>query len=530
MSLLQAITDFFDVLFRPNSPEVQKRIRLRKIESELRSHPSGLYKGELVQPNLAEALRILYENCVPVSQILDNTVTSPDIKRNYRFQEELIVTGYTDEDKKILDSLSYDVRKKQIVESSGADEHKTFEQQKKGLEKLITDLNGPQFSKMDDVMTDLHQLSDLCHFNFVVSLQIFDGSFAARHDEEGYVPEFQPLPASTLENVFLDLYYLCADFSINQSDANAVLALNELLHGQPNEMRVKKELLQNMRRIQAILKHTLTASALRNLICLAKGDPNFVPQKASYKENIRKHFAEELQSRFAADEAHIRNEIKDGYVKQELSQLFPDGKLDSLYGYNTDTMDIIGKNAASNFSLVMPMRILKTFLRIYYGEQVRSLINDIVVEGLFTNPAVKSSFSQTVFSVNESVNLIDQFEQAFKDKGKYSLRSINGLIADSHKSADFGKKLSNLVDNINNEAKDIIQKISSLLLLLHDNIGDFVQDTKRSKSEVVSNLKGIMFSSRNRDSTSLLELQFPLWQDLFEILRNYVIIRKAKEQ
>ena len=230
-----------------------------------------------------------------------------------------------------------------------------------------------------------------------------------------------------------------------------------------------------------------------------------------------------------ADEAHIRNEIKDGYVKQEVSALFPDGKLDTLYGYNTDTMDIIGKNAASNFTLVMPMRILKTFLKIYYGEQIRSLINDIVVEGLFTNPALKTSFSQTVFSVNDSLNLIGQFEQAFKDGGKYSVKTINGLIADSHKNADFGKKLNNLVDNINNEAKDIIQKISSLLLLLHDSLGDFVQDTKRSKSEVVSNLKGIMFSSRNRDSTSLLELQFPLWQDFFEIIRNYVIIRKAKE-
>ncbi len=529
MSLLQSLTDFFDILFRPNAPEVQKKIKLRKIETELRQHPSGLYKNELVQPNFAEALRILYENTKPIAKILENTIAGPDIKRNHRFEEELIVTAYSDEDKKILDSLSYENRKKQIQETGDSDETKAFEVQRRGLEKIIAALNTPQFSKMDEVISTLHHLEDLCRFNFIVPLQLFDGTYVSRHDEPDYVPEYQALPPVTLENVFLDLYYLTAEFSISMAAANAVLALNELIHGLPNDTRTKKELLQNFRRIQAIIKGNLSADALRNFICLAKNDPNFVPQKASYKENVRKVFAEGLQRQFQADEMHIRNEIKDNYVRQELSELFPDGSLEELQGYNKDTMDIIGKNAATNFIWVMPMRVLKTFLRIYYNEQVRSVINDIVVEGIFSNPAMKSSFSQTVFSVNDSLNLIETFENKFAPGNEYGSEVINGLISDSHKNADFIKKLSNLVDNINNEAKNTVQKISSLLLLLRDDIGDFIQDTKRSKSELVSNLKGIMFSSRNRDSTSLLELQYPLWENFFAIIRNYVIIKKIKE-
>ena len=52
MSFMQALTDFFDILFRSNAPEVQKKIKLRKIESELRLNPAGIFKNELVQPNL----------------------------------------------------------------------------------------------------------------------------------------------------------------------------------------------------------------------------------------------------------------------------------------------------------------------------------------------------------------------------------------------------------------------------------------------------------------------------------------------
>lgn len=529
MSLIQALTDFFDILFRSNTPEVQKKIKLHKIESDLRLHPAGLYKNELAQPNLAEALRVLYENTLPISKILFNTVAGPDIKRNHRFEEELIVTAYSSDEKQLLDSLSYEERKKRLMEAGENGERDTLDQQKKALEKIVLSLNGPQFTKIDDVVTSLHQLSDLCRFNFIVALQLFDGDFAARNGDADYTPEYQAIPPSTLENVFLDLYYLTADYTITMSTANAILALNELLHGQPNDTRVKKEILQNLRRIQAILKNTLDSDTLKNLICIAKKDPDFVPQKASYKENVRKNFAEELQKQFAADELRIRNEMKDGYVKQELDILFPDGKIDVLAGYNSDTMDIIGKNASSNFMWVMPMRILKTFLNRYYSEQVRNLVNDIVVEGLFTNPATKSSFSQLVFSVNDSMGLIGQFEANFGSGQKYSLQTINGLIADSHKSSEFTKKLSNLVDNINNEAKEIIQKVASLLLSLHANLADCITDTKRSKSELVSNLKGIMFSSRNRESTSLLELQFPMWQNFFEIMRNYVIIKKIKE-
>ena len=262
MSFMQALTDIFDLLFRSNTPEVQKKIKLRKIESELRLHPAALFKNDLVQPNFAEALKVLYENIQPVAKILDNTIASPDIRRNHRFEEELIVTGYTEEDKRILDSLSYEELKKQAEKMGGSGQRSTFDEQKKSLEKIVTDLNGPQFTKMDEVITSLHQLADLCHFNFVSPLQLFDDEFATKHGDPDFVPDYQPLPPATLENTFLDLYYLTADYSITMPVGNAVLALNELLNGTPNDTRTKKELLQNLRRIHAIIKYTLNAATL----------------------------------------------------------------------------------------------------------------------------------------------------------------------------------------------------------------------------------------------------------------------------
>lgn len=530
MSIIQAIKNFFENIFHSNSPEVQKRNKLRKLESELRMHPSGIYKGELLQPNFAEALRILYMNLRPISKILDNTITSGDVKRNRNFEQELIVTGYSDEDREILESLSYENRMQALNGDSEMSEHKLFDLQRQKLERIVADLKTPQFSKMNDVLASIKQLSDLCHFNFITPLQLFDDTFAKHKDDEGYVPQYQPLPLATFENILMDLYYLTADFQITMPMGNAILALNQLLNDTENDSRTKKEILQNLRRIRAVLKNPLDSETLFKLIRLSKGDPNFVPQKASYEENVCKKFAEKLQEKFQSDELHIRNELKNSQVKQELSELFPDGKMEAIKGYSKETVEIIANNSPSNFIWVVPLQILKTFLKIYYGESLRNLLNDVVVEGLFTNPTKKSNFSQLIYSLNDSMSLISQFENTFDDGQKYSVGMIKNYINDSHRDSDFGRKLTALIDSANSEAKEIIQKTASLLNTLHADLGDFLQDAKRSSSEIVTNLKSIMFSSRNRETTSLLELQFPLWKVFFEILKNYVIIKKAKKE
>ena len=150
--------------------------------------------------------------------------------------------------------------------------------------------------------------------------------------------------------------------------------------------------------------------------------------------------------------------MKDNYVKHEIMELFPDGNIETLNGYNRETMEMLGGNSTTNFMWVVPMQILKTFFKIYYAAPLRSLLNDIIVEGLFSNAAKKTAFSQMIFSINEGVNLIDAFENEFNPNGRFGMNLIKGYINDSHKDADFGKRLSNLVDNINAEAKEIIQK------------------------------------------------------------------------
>ena len=54
--------------------------------------------------------------------------------------------------------------------------------------------------------------------------------------------------------------------------------------------------------------------------------------------------------------------------------------------------------------------------------------------------------------------------------------------------------------------------------------GELLADAKKPSSEIISNLKVLMMSSRNRDNTNFLEANYEKWNIFFEIMKNYVII------
>ena len=88
----------------------------------------------------------------------------------------------------------------------------------------------------------------------------------------------------------------------------------------------------------------------------------------------------------------------------------------------------------------------------------------------------------------------------------------------------------NQVDNINAEAKQIIQRQVTALFALYVELGDLLQDSKKPSSEIVSNLKVLIMSSRNRDNTDFLENNYENWKVFFEIMRNYAIITSVDKK
>ena len=108
MSFIQTISDFLESIFKRSSPEVQKKQQLKKLDAELREFQPVIYKNGNLQPNFAEAIYSLYKNTKVLDDLFSVTVSSADIPRQHRFEAQLILTGYSNEYRGIIESLSFD--------------------------------------------------------------------------------------------------------------------------------------------------------------------------------------------------------------------------------------------------------------------------------------------------------------------------------------------------------------------------------------------------------------------------------------
>lgn len=525
MTLLQKLTEFLQSLFSPNSPESVQRQAVRKVEAELKNMAPNLYKNGLVQPEFAETLRVLFENTTPIADILSQTLCSSDIDCARRFEEQLLITGFSPESREILDSLAYDKRKAGAMAADSITRY--FESEHRKLEKVVRELNSTDFIKIDLTLEKVRQLNDICRYSYVTALKIFDSSFSTR---PGYVPEFQELPPDLLESSLLDLYYVVAEMDITNSVYNAVLALAKLLHGSAVNDEYCAKLKENFKKIQGIVRHIFTKEVLMCLIRIAKKNCEIVPDRGMYKGNGRQKYADYLEDRFRVDESRLKNEIQDATISNEINQIFGSFPLDPVVGYSKELDNTLRQSTPCSFLWITPMQLLKNFIKHYFIDHVKPLLNNIVIEGFFNNQTYKSEFSSVVFALNDAAERIAAFEGKFKRGSEFDEANITSLIKDSHKDPSFESTLKDVIDRANKNAKDVIQTETTNVFQLYKKITDILVESKKPSSDVIQNLRVLMISSRNRDNSDLLESQFGQWKIFLEIMKNYVIIGNIEKK
>ncbi len=521
MGFFQALTEFFESIFMSSSPEVKRKTELRRIENELKSLPNQIFKNGCLQPNFAELFRILYENTKPIEEILSTTIAGSDAHRKSRFENQLIITGFSGETQEKLESLNYENRKKAVI-NSDLSMNKVFESQKRTLESILKQISSPEFYRIDDTLSKIKQLADICRFNYINIIKVFDNNFdGITSTSFGNVV---PVMADQISAFIEDLYFISGNFNVDTSEVRAIIALKQLATGkQPDESQVEM-ITGCLKKINSVFENYITSDVLKKIICLGKRDASYTPKVETYQSKSLKNFIEYFQQNFNTDSERIKSEIKDYTVSFEIKELFGEKNLAPLKVYNNETNDFLRQNTPYSFIWITPLQVLKSFILDFMPEQVKSVINNIVIEGFFNNQAYKSNFSSTVYACDEIPKIIENFESSFGRGEANDEAELRGLVLDSRRDSDFLKKVGAMVDNINEQAHKIVQEETTNLYVLHKQIGDLLVDSKKSKPAMVSNIKVLLGSSRNRDGSGILEQQYESWTSFLKIMRNYAIV------
>ncbi|MCR4736483.1 MAG: DUF5312 domain-containing protein [Treponema sp.] len=527
MGLFQTITDFFDSIFRRSSPEVQRKQLLKKLDAEIKLYNPQIFKDGNLQPNFAEAIFSLYKNTKPLENLFAMTVNPNDVPKQHRFEAQLIVTGYSPSQQEDLARISYQNRKEEVLEETNNPD-RIYLRHRKILEGLIKELNTDSFKRMDKDILDLRQLVEFCRYNFVQFMQVFDGNFIPA--DLSYKPYYMEVPVQKAINLLEDLYYQLEGLKITKTMASEIIALANLANGSELPPSESERYVSSLKKINYVITKVISADKLKQLIRYAKENGEYEPNVAVYSGSPRQEFATMLQEKFDVDEKRMKSEIQDERITLELENLFHDIPLDEVTSYNAASNAMLQQSTSFSFTWILPMRILKTFLHYFFPSSIYSLLNDIVIEGFFNNPDFKSSFSSMVYSAISSSEFLKDFEDSFGNDKKNSIAVLQSYMLDSHKDKDFYKRLERMVYTINDDAHRLLQDVTTNLHLLYKQLGELLADAKKPSSEIIQNLKVLMFSSRNRENTNLIEEYYPQWKIFFEIMKNYVIINSTEKK
>ena len=201
-----------------------------------------------------------------------------------------------------------------------------------------------------------------------------------------------------------------------------------------------------------------------------------------------------------------------------------------LKGYNTETNNLLKLSTPCSFFWIQPMQVLKTFIIVFFQNKVRSLLNDIAIEGFFNVPDYKTEFSSEVYAVNDTLAHIEAFEKQFEQGEPFDEDLISSLIQDSHKDDSFLSRLKMLVDKIEKEAKTVLQIEASKVYHLAEKVSTIAIEAKKPTSDIVTNLKVLTMSSRNRDNYDFLDKTADRWKIFLDIMKEYVILTKNEKK
>ncbi len=513
MALLTQLIDFLKILFVPGNPDIQKNQLLKAIEIRLSKSETGIYKNGVVQISFANALYTIYSNIGVFNTLLD-FIHSPEQKLvKNRVYDILIKTGYNESTRKKVDMLTYEMRR--LALDSSVDRNAEINSQMQIFTTVQKDLNTTGFAQIEKTIQDLELFYDLSSYNFINILKLFDPAFSPLDGN----PNFKPVPCEDLCEELLNFYFVSAKLNITGSMSRAIDAVSSIIPGRVSVSQ--DDILARLKKIATALNKVLNPDILKDLIALGKKDSEIAPEASASTATPLQDYVARQKAMFSSDTERLRMEYQDQERLREIKAIFGEKPLLPLNGYNPQINAILQDNTAFSFLWITPMQVLKSFITYYFTEDIQTLLNDIVVEGFFNSPEAKTDFSSAFFECSEVVNVIQSFEDSFTRNERYDSTLLTSYVKDSQKDPEFVRTLGNMVSEINNTAKVITQAQSTNLFELYNLLLLTLEDSRLSTPELISNVKFLFTSSRNRDRVEVLEKSMPKWASFLNLMKHY---------
>ena len=524
-TLITSIKDFFEGLFFSSSPEYQKRRQLKGYAAELKKlNPPLYHTGKILLPAFGSLLYQLYHFLQPVKAILDKTVNSPDIRAAEKYQNLFFEAILSEEQVKQRKNFAFQARKLLLSRC------KTYQETEHKLQEQIHDFKSfmhlfaaSAFKTREQEMIKLFYLSDLCDFDYASFLKRFNNNLQLSAATPASISQdnFEEVYAGDVIKNLLDFQFIVRHVAITQTTVDNVVFLARSIENFTDETGVKLE--KTLNTVENILANRLKRTSIPKMLKLIKEDPDFEEKITVSESKPLQEYVDRMSENFQADSKRLLKITKENNITGLIEKCFGTESLKPLDGYNDTVNDAIQHLSTVSFDWVKPMQLLKAFTEMYFETHYKTFLKSLLIEGFFANKQIEGQYAAIYRSCEMLSNKIKNFEELFKPKGQCNLIEIQGYVAEIEKGKDMKKQLQKIVEIANMQAKAVVQTGSKAYADLYAFTEHLLEDIKAPTPELITNIKALAVSSKNKESFTRLEQDRHIFAMFLEIMKNYAV-------
>lgn len=524
-AIITSIQDFFEGLFFSSSPEYQKKKKLKLYVTEIKKINPPLYRTDkILLPAFASLLYQLYHFLQPIKAVLDKTVNSADLRVSEKYQNLFFEAIFSEDQKNQRKEFIFQARNQVLAKCKNYQEmEQRIQEQVHNFKNFIKIAQTPAFKAREQDLINLFYLSDLCNFDYAAFLNRFNKNLQLTTATPPAISQdsFEEVFAGDVVKNLLDLQFIIQHVIITPALINNVVFLARSSGNSTDEAVQKLE--KTLQEIENILSKQLRRTTIPIMMKLIKDDPNFEEKVTIAEAKPLREYIDRVSDGFQADSKRLLKVMKEMNIAGLIEKCFGDTPLKPLEGYNDTINDAIQNLSTISFDWVKPLELLKAFTERYFEAHYKTFLQSLLIEGFFTNKQVEGQYAAIYRSCEVLLNKIKAFEQLFKPKGQCNIQEIQGYIAEIEKGKDLKKQLQKIVEIANMQAKAIVQMGSKAYLDLYTFTEHLLEDIKAPTPELITNIKTISLSSKNKDSFKHLEEDRQVFGQFLEIMKNYAV-------
>ena len=524
-AIITSIQDFFEGLFFSSSPEYQKKKKLKLYVTEIKKINPPLYRTDkILLPAFASLLYQLYHFLQPIKAVLDKTVNSADLRVSEKYQNLFFEAIFSEDQKNQRKEFIFQARNQVLAKCKNYQEmEQRIQEQVHNFKNFIKIAQTPAFKAREQDLINLFYLSDLCNFDYAAFLNRFNKNLQLTTATPPAISQdsFEEVFAGDVVKNLLDLQFIIQHVIITPALINNVVFLARSSGNSTDEAVQKLE--KTLQEIENILSKQLRRTTIPIMMKLIKDDPNFEEKVTIAEAKPLREYIDRVSDGFQADSKRLLKILKETNIAGLIEKCFGDTPLKPLEGYNDTINDAIQNLSTISFDWVKPLELLKAFTERYFEAHYKTFLQSLLIEGFFTNKQVEGQYAAIYRSCEVLLNKIKAFEQLFKPKGQCNIQEIQGYIAEIEKGKDLKKQLQKIVEIANMQAKAIVQMGSKAYLDLYTFTEHLLEDIKAPTPELITNIKSISVSSKNKDSFKHLEEDRQVFGQFLEIMKNYAV-------